>query len=322
MSIQESKLKAIADAIREKEGSTEPIPANDFPARILAIPTGGGLPDDVRTITLSADPPDGGTVSGGGVASDGMTLTIDAGPSEGYNFADWEENGQTVSADAEYTFTVDGDRKLVAVFAAAKPSRLPDGYTELEYLETNGGSYFDTGVKPSALLKLTMDVAPLSAGTTYGYLFNSAYSSSSYFYGFRAIYYPDDKNIKGLLYSGSTSGAVAKTIKNNIDAGKRIIVAGDYSTKTMSVDESTVSFTSGAASSSMQAISLLSIAASGTRYYVNAKLYSCQIENGGVLVRNFVPCIDQTGTVGMYDLVEGKFYANTGTGSVTAGPAV
>lgn len=42
MSIQENHLKAIADAIREKDGTTAPIPAADFPTRIQAIPTGGG----------------------------------------------------------------------------------------------------------------------------------------------------------------------------------------------------------------------------------------------------------------------------------------
>lgn len=39
MSVQETKLTAIAEAIREKEGSTEPILASDFPARIRAIST-------------------------------------------------------------------------------------------------------------------------------------------------------------------------------------------------------------------------------------------------------------------------------------------
>lgn len=37
LSTQEQKLKAIADAIREKDGSTDPIIANDFPDRIRAI---------------------------------------------------------------------------------------------------------------------------------------------------------------------------------------------------------------------------------------------------------------------------------------------
>lgn len=40
MSIQEEKLAAIADAIREKDGSTEEIAADDFPDRIRAISPG------------------------------------------------------------------------------------------------------------------------------------------------------------------------------------------------------------------------------------------------------------------------------------------
>lgn len=41
MSTQETKLKAIADAIRYVEGSTAPIPASEFPERIRALSLGG-----------------------------------------------------------------------------------------------------------------------------------------------------------------------------------------------------------------------------------------------------------------------------------------
>ena len=44
MSTQGDKLTAIANAIRAKEGSSDPIVANDFPARIAAIETGTQLP--------------------------------------------------------------------------------------------------------------------------------------------------------------------------------------------------------------------------------------------------------------------------------------
>ena len=42
MSVQEEKLKAIADAIREKKGTTAPIKASDFASEILSIESGGG----------------------------------------------------------------------------------------------------------------------------------------------------------------------------------------------------------------------------------------------------------------------------------------
>ena len=90
MSVQETKLTAIADAIRQKEGSTGPIPAGDFAARILALPE-DSLPDNVRTITVTSSDPEMGTVSGGGVASDGMTVTVKAKPLEKFYFKEWRE---------------------------------------------------------------------------------------------------------------------------------------------------------------------------------------------------------------------------------------
>ena len=119
MSVQETKLKAIADAIREKEGSTGPIPAGDFAARILALP-GDSLPDNVRTITVTSSDPEMGTVSGGGVASDGMVVTVSGQGSTGKALKMWTENGEEVSGSQNYSFTVERDRNLEAVFGSAE----------------------------------------------------------------------------------------------------------------------------------------------------------------------------------------------------------
>ena len=117
MSTQEGKLKAIADAIRQKEGTTEPIPANSFASRILALEA-GGAPEGVCTINLTASYPDGGTVEGGGVASKDMTITVDAkvNAKGNFYFDGWEENGEVVSEDPQYTFPVTADRNLTALF--------------------------------------------------------------------------------------------------------------------------------------------------------------------------------------------------------------
>lgn len=117
MSTQETKFKAIADAIRAKDGTAEPICASDFAQRIRAIPA-SSLPDDVRTVTLIADPPEGGTVSGGGYASDGMTChaKATANKEERYVFKGWKENGETVCETLDYTFPVADSRELTAAF--------------------------------------------------------------------------------------------------------------------------------------------------------------------------------------------------------------
>ena len=68
-------------------------------------------------IVVSASPLDGGTVSGGGSYEFGTTATVTATANTGYNFVNWTENGTQVSANASYSFTVSGDRTLVANFS-------------------------------------------------------------------------------------------------------------------------------------------------------------------------------------------------------------
>ena len=50
------------------------------------------------------------------------------------------------------------------------------------------------------------------------------------------------------------------------------------------------------------------------------KLYYCKIWDNGSLVRNFIPCKNTSGTLGLYDAVNNVFYTNAGTGTFTAGP--
>ena len=58
------------------------------------------------TITASASPSSGGTVSGAGTYQEGSTCTLTATPATGYNFVRWTKNGSQVSTNASYSFTV------------------------------------------------------------------------------------------------------------------------------------------------------------------------------------------------------------------------
>lgn len=51
------------------------------------------------------------------------------------------------------------------------------------------------------------------------------------------------------------------------------------------------------------------------------RIYSCQLYENGTLVRDYVPCVSPSGKVGLYDKVTKRFFGNSGTGSLVAGPA-
>ena len=68
------------------------------------------------TVTVTAFPTVGGSVTGGGTYSSGSSVTVTASPNSGYLFLNWTEDGTVVSCNPSYTFTVSEDTELEAVF--------------------------------------------------------------------------------------------------------------------------------------------------------------------------------------------------------------
>ena len=85
---------------------------------------------------------------------EGSAATVVATPAEGYAFSGWYVNGNAVSTDAEYTFTVSGDVALVAKFE--------------QTVNYNGHKYVDLGL-PSGLKWATCNVGASSPEEYGGY---------------------------------------------------------------------------------------------------------------------------------------------------------
>ena len=91
------------------------------------VPAGGTytiIPAPVvnHTITVSANPAEGGVVTGGGEFEETDEITVKAVANDGYEFVNWTENEVEVATTAEYTFEVLADRALVANFKKAAPA--------------------------------------------------------------------------------------------------------------------------------------------------------------------------------------------------------
>ena len=70
------------------------------------------------TITVSASPTAGGTVSGGGTYRSGKPCTLTATPNAGYTFDGWYEGSTKLSSNTSYSFTVSSNRTITGKFAA------------------------------------------------------------------------------------------------------------------------------------------------------------------------------------------------------------
>ena len=71
-----------------------------------------------KTFSIHVEAREGGTAMGGGTFAEGDTCTVIATANVGYNFVNWTENGNQVSAEAEYSFAVTGNRNLIANFTS------------------------------------------------------------------------------------------------------------------------------------------------------------------------------------------------------------
>lgn len=77
--------------------------------------------DLLSKISITASPVDGGTFKGDGNYINGSVASVTAIPAPGYSFAAWTEKGKTISSSTNLTWTVSGNRTLVAVFQLGSP---------------------------------------------------------------------------------------------------------------------------------------------------------------------------------------------------------
>ena len=186
------------------------------------------------------------------------------------------------------------------------PLALPAGFTKLAYIQSSGTQYVDTLFNPTQNTKLVLDMAFLgSAGTNVAGVRNNS---------------SDTTNRFGIISFGSTSKLGAFFRDSSIQA---VTLDNNRHLCDLSKDGIVFDGTSygGANTGSFTCTYSLTLfawnnGADGVTCNL-CKVYSCQIYDNGTLVRDFVPCINASGEVGLYDLVGKQFYGNAGTGVFT-----
>ena len=197
--------------------------------------------------------------------------------------------------------------------------RLPIGYKEVEYIESNGTQYIDTGVLNFSGLNIKSVIALIDTAPEYSqYEFTASYKYSSSVFYFIGFYHNKD-GIHCLFGNkiekiGESTGGVKHTYGIFIDKKEFWFDNNKITTGT--------SFRTSL--NSMFIFANHNAYSNGPTGFCNMKLYSFDItkETDGSYIRQFVPCINSSGEAGLYDLADRKFYSNSGTGAFVAGPAV
>lgn len=189
-------------------------------------------------------------------------------------------------------------------FSAIAEVGLPEGYLQLSYIQGSGTQYIDTGFKPNNNTRVVMDVESAADGTFA-------------FFGTRDTETTNAYILWQLSSTSIRSDYGANQVQQTVDSTKNRIVIDKHEASCMygsiSIENESSTF------SCSNNLLLFTTSTGGTvdERKASAKLYSCKIYDDDLLIRNFVPVKNDSDQVGLYDLIEEKFYANAGTGAFT-----
>lgn len=206
-----------------------------------------------------------------------------------------------------------------------KSNKLPKGYQKLDYIESTGTQYIDTGYCwTSEVTKIYMDANVISNSANQSLFGNEEpFSEGRYF-----SIVPHGSNGSYGYYVGSNaplrSGIATCTVgmrfnmECTTDANKLFTLKVNDVVKTTATYSGTV----------MAYTNTTSTAADRGRIYIfcnhnsssggvgpiqnvgGMRLYSFKMYNNGKIVRDFVPCKNSSGTVGLFDMVYQTFYSS------------
>lgn len=189
---------------------------------------------------------------------------------------------------------------------------IPDAYQQVEYIESTGTQYIDTNYIPNQDTVVNCHINMISYnGNDVFFGQRVAYMDNQYeFVAFNSQYIPQ------LRYNNQTTGAIQGSI---LSIGDHYI---ETSKNGLFIDNNRVGNTLNADTFTCEySIYLFARNNAGTASaFSNIKLYSLKISENNTLIRNFIPCYRKSDNViGMYDLVNGVFYTNQGTGAFEKG---
>lgn len=226
------------------------------------------------------------------------------------------------NANTVGTFTVGEEKdfyewKEIKEIKRLKTPRLPKEYQEVEYIESTGTQWIDTGVAAKDGITAEFDVFHLfNSDNLCGY-YDIPYDFRFYFsshYG-RSIAFD-----KTFIYATQSASDVLKRIriKSTNGNGYQYLRVGNK--ETVSYLTSTISPYIG------HILPLFCIKRSnGTiANLVNARLFSASFyDKDSEILSDLVPCYRKSdGEVGMYDIVNNVFHTNQGTGTFLKGEDV
>ena len=218
------------------------------------------------------------------------------------------------------------------IYGNTKQQLLPDGYTQVDYIESSGTQYIDTGLKSTPNTKFDFEFASTkSVGSEYEQVLGSQVAATR-----NRIYiliggsnniqlqFPHDGNTH--LYMNNNGTFTTSSSSENllyIEQNKKNKIIFDIPNRSLTINDYT-SISTGTYDLTSSEYNILLFNRNDTTVpttrLASGKLYNFKWYENNILIRNFIPCYrNSDNKVGLYDLINNVFYTNQGTGSFVYG---
>ena len=271
---------------------TEPVFLGDgVKWNLLKNPTG-----ETATVTFNTN---GGSTIPSEQVVIGQKISAPSTPSKaGHVFDDWYLNGEPF----DFNRPITEDITLVAGW---------ETYEVIEYIESTGTQYIDTGVKGSIKNKIELDLQ---------------YVGDVSKFQINGLLWGDMRNDIGLYNSKVFWGVSTNSVTSNTNADNgRHTYFIDCTNGSYGMDGTTIgSVTPATVGDSGKHVLLGARGKYNTdpEAYCYERIYGGKYYIDGILARNFIPIKTEKGAVGLLDQVNNVAYYNVGTGTFIAGNGV
>ena len=227
------------------------------------------------------------------------------------------------SVPCKIAYCGDSNGKSVEVW---RNSTLPSTYQKVEYIFNTGGTqYIDTGVKPNSDTEIYVEVMRTTNNTDQIVIFGTGNSSGNNNYFYALVL--DPNNVVRCDYNSDQYGTGEIKISNGYTVNQKVTIdyakfGGYFYIDGVLKYSSQKTFSSFPKSLALCGFhrndGLFGPADAGLR------IYKFQVWQSRVMIRDMYPCYlkSNTQTVGMYDIIGGQFYGNSGTGIFYKGPDI
>lgn len=195
---------------------------------------------------------------------------------------------------------------------AVFPSRqiaLPKRVSFVNYIQSSGAQYIDTGFKPNNNTRVVLDAQMVNAtsqstlycpfGCRGGGLFFELYKASASNWNLTFLWNSTYSQYFSIDYAARHTFEINKNVAT--------------------VDDTSLTYTAATFQLGYNLFLGADNEAGASTAFAPMKIYSCQIYDNGTLVRDYLPCLDSNGVACLYDQVSGEYVYNAGTGTFTAG---